>query len=255
MSKFFSLCLSLALFSNVAVAQDNFYDALQGFESLEDFLPKDEFGSLVVKENKNRRLQKDIVPLIVDKIPEAAAYNIHNPEQVFCYHIAKRPKGYTGYTIGNYQVVDYCGELDFDVLTTTYEPLFTRSPNIITTVSKCVIEPKIMLRFVRGVDYTDVLLSSPCPSFTVFYGGKYNSFNIKQGIIDDVINQFDKNRETFHSPALISKTVANAVASTEDESYQLEKKQKENERKYKVIEKKEETKEKKGGWNNLKLKM
>ena len=44
MFRFFSLCLSLALFSNVAIAQDNFYDALQGVEALEDFLPK---GGLV----------------------------------------------------------------------------------------------------------------------------------------------------------------------------------------------------------------
>lgn len=255
MFRFLSFCLAIVLFSNASFAQSDLPEALQGFESLGDFLPEDEFDSLVSKENKNRRLEKDIIPLIVEKVPEAARYNIHNPEQVFCYHVDKRPKGYTGYTIGNYKIVDYCGELDFDVLTTTYEPLFTRSPNIITTVSRCVVEPKVMLRFVRGVDYTDVLLSSPCPSFTVFYGGKYHSFNIKQGIIDDVINQFDKIREEFNSPALISKTVANAVANTEDESYKLEKKRKENEEKYPQTEKKEEVKNKKSGWGNLKLRM
>lgn len=199
---------------------------LQGFEFLEDVLPKDEFGSVKIKQSTKRSMQKDIIPLIEDSILEAAAYNIHNPEQVFCYHVEKRKKGDEAYTIGNYKVVDYCGELDFDVLTTTYEALFTRSPNIITTVAKCKIEPKVMLRFVRGVDYTDVLMSSPCPSFTVFYAGRYKSFNIKQGIIDDLISQFENKREEFLSPALIKQTASNGKPESAEDAYKLEKEQK-----------------------------
>jgi hypothetical protein len=249
-------CLALLMWSSNLRAEETPTELL-GFDYLEDLLPKDEFDSVDIKVNKNRTLQKEIIPFIKDKIPEAASYNINNPEQVFCYHVEKRTKGYTGYTVGNYKIVDYCGELDFDVLTTSYEPLFTRSPNIITTVANCKIEPKVMLRFVRGVDYTDVLLSSPCPSFTVFYAGRYNSFNIKQGIIDNVINQFEKKREVFHSPALIGQTSANGTPKNEDESYQLEKKKKENDAKY-VIEKPVEVKEDKpqsGGWGKIKLKM
>ncbi len=250
-------CCLIALFMLNSKAMADTPVELQGFEYLEDLLPEDEFDSVDIKVNKNRSMQKEIIPFIKDKIPEAAAYNIANSEQVFCYHVEKRTKGYTGYTVGNYKIVDYCGELDFDVLTTSYEPLFTRSPNIITTQANCKIEPKVMLRFVRGIDYTDVLLSSPCPSFTVFYGGRYSAFNIKQGIIDDVINQFKDKSEAFHSPALIGQTSANGVAKNEDEAYRLEKKKKENDAKYKVEkdEKANKGKPKNGGWGNIKLKM
>lgn len=230
---------------------------LQGFEFLEDVLPKDEFGSVKIKEKSRRSMQKDIIPLIMDGIAEAAAMNIRNPEQVFCYHVEKREKGYEGYTLSNYKVVDYCGELDFDVLTTTYEALFTRSPNIITTMANCKIVPKVMLRFVRGIDYTDVLMSSPCASFTVFYAGRYKSFNIKQGIIDDLISQFDSNREEFKSPALIKQTVANAKPESAEEAYKLDKEKK------RLDELKEDEPKsfepvsvpKKSGWGNIKLKM
>ena len=231
---------------------------LQGFEFLEDALPKDEFGSTNRKKDSNSRrsMQKDIIPQIVEKIPEVASFNIQNAEQVFCYHVEKREKDYKGYTIGNYKVVDYCGELDFGTQTTTYEALFTRSPNIITTIANCRIVPKVMLRFVRGVDVVDVLLSSPCSSFTVFYAGKYKSFNIKQGIIDDVISQFDKKRDEFLSPSLVKQTVANASIESAEDSYKLEKNKKEleelEEGKEEVKEKKQE---KKSGWGNLKLKM
>ena len=217
--------LSVITFAKLSIA--NVPVELQELDALADLLPKDEFSTTPQANNKNklRSQEKDIIPQIVDSIPEASSYIINNPEQVFCYHVTKRSKGYTGYTLGNYAIKDYCGELDFDQTTTVYEALFTRSPNILTTVSSCKIEPQVMLRFVKGVDNVDVLLSSPCHSFTIFYAGRYKSFNVKQGIIDDIINQFSKKTETFHSPSLIKQTVANAIAKDEMQSYELEKKQ------------------------------
>ena len=117
-----------------------------------------------------------------------------------------------------------------------------------------------MLRFIRGVDAVDVLLSSPCASFTVFYAGRYKSFNIKQAIIDDVISQFDKKREDFLSPSLVKQTVATANSEDVEDSYKLEKKQLEIENNFEKNEINEEkqaplNKTQKGGWNNIKLKM
>ena len=252
MLKFFVMALILLMGAKSSVAE--IPSELQGFEYLEELLPDDEFGSMGERQKQGiRNMQKNIIPQIVEAIPEMASYNIHNPEQVFCYHVEKREKGDTEYSLGNYKIVDYCGELDFDEITTSYEALFTRSPNIITTKANCRIEPKVMLRFVRGVDFVDVLLSSPCPSFTVFYAGRYKSFNIKQAVIDDVIGQFDKTREVFHSPSLVKQTVANAQARNEDEAYMLEKKQKQESKLEKTEE--VEVKKPKSGWGNIKLKM
>ena len=251
------LIMMLALLINVKGAVAEIPPELQGFEYLEELLPEDEFNSLGERAKQGvRSMQKNIIPQIIENIPEVAAYNIHNPEQVFCYHVEKRTKGDESYSLGNYKIVDYCGELDYDVITTSYEALFTRSPNIITTKANCRIEPQVMLRFVRGVDFVDVLLSSPCPSFTIFYGGKYKSFNVKQAVMDDVIGQFDKTREVFLSPAIVKQTVANAEAKDEDEAYVLEKQQKEVEdQKVKEVEENKEPQKPKTGWGNLKLKM
>ena len=249
------LIMMLALLIGAKRTYADVPPALQGFEYLEELLPEDEFNSLGKRQEQSvRSMQKNIIPQIVEAIPEIAAYNIHDPEQVFCYHIEKREKGDKDYTIGNYKVVDYCGELDYNAITTAYEALFTRSPNIITTKANCRIEPKVMLRFVRGVDFVDVLLSSPCPSFTVFYDGRYKSFNVKQAVMDDVIGQFDKTREVFLSPALIKQTVANAEAKDEDDAYLLEKQQKQEAVNNEEKEAKEIQKPK-TGWGNLKLKM
>ena len=90
------LVLGLLLFGVSAEVKAEVPPELQGFEFLEDALPKDEFGSTNRKKDSNSRrsMQKDIIPQIVEKIPELASYNIQNAEQVFCYHIEKREKNY-----------------------------------------------------------------------------------------------------------------------------------------------------------------
>ena len=205
---------------------------LQGLGLYEDILPIGSDGTGGLPSSRRASRQQSIIPFIISSLPKAtsaaATNNIANAEQVFCYHVAKKPADFAGYTLDNFAVTGYCGELDIGATATTYEALFTQSPNIITAPAACAIEPRVMLRFVRGVDYTDVLLSSPCPSFTVFYAGRYTAFNIKQGVIDDIISQFDKENQPFNSPALLKKTVANSTADTDREAEIYEKKQREN---------------------------
>lgn len=231
---------------------------LQGFEAYADILPGDT-GFLSTPAKKTFR-QKSIIPVIKSAIPEAAAYNIQNAEQVFCYQVAKRPKEYTGYTLSSFAVTGYCGELDNSNTVTAYEALFTQGPNILNTQAACRIEPRVMLRFVRGVDYTDVLLSLPCPSFTVFYGGRYKAFNVKQGVISDLITQFEQEKQTFHSPSLLKQTVANGTATNDKEADELEKKQKELAPQMKWQQQENEEKETppakpQTGWGSIKLRM
>lgn len=215
-----------------SAADNDLPPELQGLGLYEDILPIGSDDTSGLPSSRRASRQQSIIPFIISSLPKAtsaaATNNIANAEQVFCYHVAKKPADFAGYTLDNFAVTGYCGELDIGATATTYEALFTQSPNIITAPAACAIEPRVMLRFVRGVDYTDVLLSSPCPSFTVFYAGRYTAFNIKQGVIDDIISQFDKENQPFNSPALLKKTVANGTADTDREAEIYEKKQREN---------------------------
>lgn len=256
------LTLLLAVNACCARADENAAQELQEFEAFADILPTDSF--LPAQPARRASKQKNIIPAINSSIPEAAAYNISNAEQVFCYHVAKRPAKFTGYTLDSFALAGYCGELDAGQNMTVYEALFTQSPNIITARADCRIEPRVMLRFVRGVDYTDVLLSSPCPSFTVFYGGKYKAFNIKKAVIDDIITQLEKNKSDFNSPSLLKQTVANGTAASDKEIDELNKKNQENAplMKWKQQESalpkatsSSTDSSTKKGWGNIKLKM
>lgn len=252
------MILGLCTFPLIVLAQmDNTPKALQDLGDLSDFLPISESEAnmaLSATPSEMRNYRENIIPFIKSSISETSAKIISNPEQAFCYTVEKRRENDKRYTLDGFAITGFCGELDKGAISTTYSALFTQSPNIITTTSQCKIEPKVMVRFVRGVDYADVLLSSPCPSFTVFYGGKYKAFNIKIGVINDIIKQLSEKTETFHSPALIKKTVANAEAVSAEESEMLEKKQRENSIFKEEKEEKPQENTQKSGWGNINLK-
>ena len=117
-----------------------------------------------------KRLQ--ILQGISDSIGQAALANITGAEQVFCYQITSRPDNYSGYTINGMVVTGFCGVVAPQLQETIKEQFFSTADNIdFVNSEKCIIKPKIMIRWVRGVDFTDMLISAPCYSYSIFYGG------------------------------------------------------------------------------------
>lgn len=196
--------------------------------------------------------------VILDEISSAigapALQNITNAEQVFCYQIANRPENYTGYTLDGMAIVGFCGIINNELKTMVTSELFMNPNNIVFDVTEnCVIRPQIMLRFVRGVDATDVLLSSPCHAFAIFYGGKVNAFNAKPAapIIDALINPLIKGKIDFASPALLNQLLPVGIAQTDAQKELLDQKN-EPIRNWEKSEQQKAASQK--GWNKLKSK-
>jgi len=166
---------------------------------------------------------------IVDSIGAAAAINIEQAEQVFCYEVEPRAVDYDGYTINGMALTGFCGVLNDELKKLVLEELFMSPQNVILDKNEdCIIKPKIMLRFVRGVDNTDILLSSPCYSYSVFYGGKIRPFNAKPAaeIIDALVNPLLKKKVKFVSPALLNQLLPVGVAQTAEQKELVNKKNK-----------------------------
>ncbi len=66
-----------------------------------------------------------------------------------------------------------------------------------------------MLRFFRGVDHTDILISNPCSYYAIFYASKLRSFDVKpiQNFIKSLITTFENSKVSFVSPALYGQLV------------------------------------------------
>ena len=197
-----------------------------------------------------------ILEEISSAIGPSALENIAKSEQVFCYQIANRPDNYTGYTLDGMAIVGFCGIINNELKNMITSELFMNPDNIIFDVTEnCVIKPKIMLRFVRGVDSTDVLLSSPCHAFAIFYGGKVNAFNAKPAaqIIDALINPLIKGKVDFASPALFNQLMPIGVAQTEEQKEIIDQKNAPI-RSWAKEQASQEAKQNAKGWNKLKQK-
>lgn len=189
---------------------------------------------------------------ITNAIGDSAIKNITDSEQVFCYQIANKPENYTGYTLDGMAVVGFCGVINNELQDLIKYELMKNPDNLLfNETENCVIRPQIMLRFFRGVDSTDVLLSSPCHAVAIFYGGKIAAFNAKpaEQIIDAIITPLIKNKVDFASPALFNQLLPIGVAQTES---QKELQKQKNEPVNKWQKKQEEQAAKKAGWNKLK---
>ncbi len=196
----------------------------------------------------------EILDQISNKTGQPALMNIVDAEQVFCYEVAARSKTYSGYNLDGMALKGFCGVLSKEQQKDVVDSFFKTAANVeFNKTEECIIQPKIMLRFVRGVDNTDVLLSSPCHSFSVFYAGMVNTFNLKPSAdkLDSIINPMLKKSQDFVSPALLSQLLPVGVAQTEEQKALINKR-KEPIRGWEK-EKPQEGEKKASGWNKVNL--
>ncbi len=212
------------------------------------------------KETVQEKPELTVVKKIQDSISKYALNNILEAEQIFCYTVDKPNKGYNGYTMDGMAITGFCGILGGKDKELFINEFFYKEASTSNIVSKCVISPKVMIRFVKGVDYTDVLLSSPCQSFSIFYAGKIKSYNAEPAakIIDAFVNIYSERKIDFVSPALLGQLMPIGMPKTvEQKALVKEKKGDAPVRNWGETNKtvtKTETKEQpvaKKGWNRL----
>lgn len=212
------------------------------------------------QKNKNSWRRQDtksyeILQSVKDSIGQAALANIVDAEQVFCYQVASRPHNYGGYTINGMVITGFCGVVSKPLQETIKEQFFANDDNIdFINSERCIIKPKLMIRWVRGVDFTDMLISAPCYSYSIFYGGKVKTFNFKPGaeIVDTMVEAFQNLSVDFISPALLNQLLPVGVPQTTEQK-EVVKQQSGPVRKWEQPQVQQNQPKKSGGWNNLKF--
>ena len=232
-------------------AQDRFSagieDELEGIQSFQS--GKDDW-------RREESKPKEILSSISGAIGNSALANINEVEQVFCYNVENKNDQFPGYTLDGFALKGSCGVLSKDEYKTFLDTFLMTEENVdLVNSEKCLIQPKIMLRFVRGIDYTDILLSVPCHSFSVFYAGKVRTFNLKPSAkkLEDWIAPLSKKQAEFVSPALLEQLVFNGEVKTQAQRELINRKNQPI-RGWEENRKKEQQKQE-SGWNNLNLKL
>lgn len=251
--KFLILGVFISAIPQVVNADDDIFanEGVTSFQQDKDAWRRTEENVAPVK--KDAKLE--ILDEIKQDIGPVALDNINNAEKIFCYEVAARPSDYEGYSIDSMAITGFCGVIKDEVKKVILSELFMNDKNVLFNVrEECVIRPRILLRFVKGVDATDVLLSSPCYSFTVYYPGMVKVFNAKPAakVIDTLIATLNKNRVDFISPALLDQLLPVGVPQTAEQKELVSKRAKPI-RSWAEDKPQEEPSANKKGWNNLNL--
>lgn len=175
----------------------------------------DNFFNATKEDNSNKVLSS----FISSRIPLAAANNIEKAEKVFCYTVDYAPADYNGYIINDLAITGSCGELSEKGRKLVKDTILHSSSLYSTSTERCDIAPKIMLRYIHGIDSTDILLSSPCHSLTFFHGRDITTINAAPGkaIIEQIVKAYSSLSEKFLSPALLGQMVPNGQVITQDQ--------------------------------------
>ena len=242
--------VSLINFINPAVSQST--DGVQSFQSAQD-----NWRRINQTQPQTDSENLSMLPIFQQDLGGAAVNNIINAENVFCYHISNVPQGYTGYTLDGMAVTGYCGSIGPNLRNVLFRLFFATSEFIDTqNVAQCVMEPKLMFRYVRGIDYTDVLVSSPCQAIAVFYGGKVMTYNFAPvaQVFDAMINSFQEQNMNFVSPALLNQIVPVGYPLNNEQQQLVRQAQQQNAVVQQPVQKATTyAPQAAGGWNNLRV--
>lgn len=202
-----TLVLSL-LFSGIAAAQKA--EGVESFKQSRDAWRRQQN----VTEEK-----KEITQKMRDTIPVNALRNITEAEQAFCYTVETPEPDYKGYLLDGMAVTGFCGILSKAEIELFMNEFLRKEESVSNVVAQCIIQPRIMLRFMRGVDYSDVLFSLPCPAFSVFYAGSINTFNISpaSAMEEAIIEAYEKKKMAFVSPALLGQVLPIGVPQNDEQ--------------------------------------
>ena len=250
--KFLCILAAVSIFSFNVKAQDANEGGILSFQAKES-----------VRKKEDTSPQVKVLPEFEKSAGKFAMNNIIDAEQVFCYEIFPSSKEHKGYTIEGFPIRGFCGILDKktrDAIT----PFFFANKAAVNfdNSENCAMQPKIILRFVRGIDFTDVLFSSPCASLAVFYGGSVNIYNYTPITkeIDEIVKQMEKLHETFVSPALLNQLLPMGVVQTEQQRGLVNKVNEpvrnwEKQATEQMKKQEAEVQKQNSGWNKLKNKM
>ena len=199
--------------SEIACAADDFSDELSGGDLFTDDVS--DFDDKTTAKNDNKVLSA----FISSRIPAASAKNIEKAEKVFCYTVDYAAADFDGYIIDDLAITGSCGELSNDGRQLIKEMLLNNNLAFSSAQDGCNISPRVMLRYINGIDSTDILLSAPCHSLTFFHGRDITTLNAAPGknIVEQIVTTYSSLKEKFLSPALLGQMVPNGQVLTQDQ--------------------------------------
>ena len=212
------ICCLLSLILTDSASAQMFYNAGTGFDSTgssshggKSLRPASDESDDFYKEEEP--YEQIVAKEIRERIRSDAAYIIGEPEEALCYGIARKSPKKRSATIDGYAHTGNCGSLNETGMTEVQSKLFNAASYDmnVTKIASCVTTPRLALRFRKGFDFVDIILSGGnCPAVFFLYGGDTKEFSAKpiKDWLDTFIEAVSKDLEPLN-PEEMEKTAAN----------------------------------------------
>ena len=176
----------LAVSAATPVSAQIFYNAGSGFDSTGSTstggtaarASNSDFDS----DHEEAPFEKAVAKEIRERIRADAAYIVGEPDETLCYGVARKSPKKRSATIDGYAHTGNCGSLNETGMAEVQKTLFNAASYDlnVTKISSCVITPRLALRFRKGFDIVDVILSGgTCPAVQFLYAGDTKEFSAK----------------------------------------------------------------------------
>ena len=198
-----TLLAAVGSFWAVAASAQMFYNAQSRFDSTGSTSSSYSQPAKNSDEDTNKEeapFERIVSKPIRERLKADASYIIGEPEETICYGIARKSPKKRSATISGYAHTGNCGTLNETGMSEIQAKLFNaQSYDMnITKIASCVITPKLALRFRKGFDFVDALLSGgTCPAVLFLYAGETKEFSAKpikewlDGFIEAVSNDLE----------------------------------------------------------------
>lgn len=126
--------------------------------------------------------EKAVSKEIRERVRADAAYILGEPEEVLCYGVARKSPKKRSATIDGHAHTGNCGSLNETGLAEVQKRLMQAASYDmnVSKITSCVTTPRLALRFRKGFDFVDVILSGGnCPAVLFLYGGDTKEFSAR----------------------------------------------------------------------------
>ncbi len=193
------LLLLILLSAAVPARAQLFYDVDSSFDSAAspDQAASSDPSSASFSEESAQKQEEElpfkqiVAKEIQERIRPDASYIVGEPDEVLCFGVARKSPKKRSATINGYAHLGNCGSLNDTGLKEVQKQLLNASSYQmnITKISSCIVMPRLALRFRKGYDFVDLILSGGnCPGVTFIYGGDSREFYAKP--IQEWLNNF-----------------------------------------------------------------
>ena len=177
------LLFLLSLLAVSPASAQIFYDYKSAYDSAKIEKKTEARKRTFDDDQESHPFEQIVAKEIQERIRPDASFIVGEPDEVICFGVSKKSPKKRIPTLNGFAHIGNCGSLNETGIKEVQKQLLAAESYdlSVTKIGNCIVTPRLLLRFRKGYDFVDMILSSgeTCPAVTFIYGGDTREFYAK----------------------------------------------------------------------------